>query len=105
VIEQRLAFGQQLATLFARKGVELGKSLAAAGYRLAEVQGQIQAGEIAVLYVEVSRKRAPHLIRDAAAVNASSFCIINDVCTSRFAAHLPTVRASARAWRTSTPAF
>ena len=86
-IEQRLAFGQQLATLFTRKGMDLAQSLMAAGYRVAEVQGQIQNGEIAILYVEVSRKRAVHLIRDAAAVDASCFCVVNDVRVSRFAVH------------------
>src|SRR6266571_1334301 len=33
-IEQRLAFGQQLASLFTRKGAELANRLVAAGYRL-----------------------------------------------------------------------
>jgi uncharacterized protein YebE (UPF0316 family) len=84
-IEQRLAFGQQLATLFTRKGMELAQSLMAAGYRVAEVQGQIHDGEIAILYVEVSRKYAARLILDAAAVDATCFCVVNDVRLSRFA--------------------
>jgi uncharacterized protein YebE (UPF0316 family) len=89
-IEQRLAFGQQLATLFTRKGMDLAQSLMSAGYRVAEVQGQIHSGEITILYVEVSRKRAAHLIRDAAAVDASCFCVVNDVRVSRFAVrHTP----------------
>lgn len=86
-IEQRLAFGQQLATLFTRKGMDLARFLLAAGYRVAEVQGQIHNGEIAILYVEVSRKRAAQLILDAAAVDASCFCVVNDVRLSRFAVH------------------
>src|SRR5262249_17508627 len=38
-IEQRLAFGDQLATLVTRKGAELASNLSAAGYQLAEVKG------------------------------------------------------------------
>ncbi len=76
---------QQLATLFTKKGVHLAQSLMAAGYRVAEVQGQIHDGEITILYVEVSRKRAACLIRDAAAIDGSCFCIVNDVRMSRYA--------------------
>src|SRR5690349_7331816 len=36
-IEQRLAFGQQVASLFSTKGSELAKALVAAGYRVAKV--------------------------------------------------------------------
>jgi uncharacterized protein YebE (UPF0316 family) len=84
-IEQRLAFGQQLATLFTRKGMDLAQSLMAAGYRVAEVQGQIHNGEITILYVEVTRKHAARLILDAAAIDAFCFCVVNDVRLSRYA--------------------
>src|SRR5882762_5027699 len=35
-IEQHLAFGDQVASLFTRKGIELAKVLRASGYRVAE---------------------------------------------------------------------
>src|SRR5215467_6941290 len=38
-IEQRLAFGDQLATLVTRKGAELVNGLSMAGYHIAEVKG------------------------------------------------------------------
>ena len=84
-IEQRLAFGQQLASLVTRKGVELAKALRAAGYRLAEVQGRTQDGELTILYVEVPRRQAGQLIRDAGAVDETCFCIVNDVRVAGFA--------------------
>ena len=85
-IEQRLAFGHQLASLFTRKGVELAKVLRAAGYRLVEVKGRTREGDLAILYVEIPRRQADKLIRDAGAVDETCFCIVNDVRVARFAA-------------------
>jgi uncharacterized protein YebE (UPF0316 family) len=84
-IEQHLAFGQQLASLFTRKGVELAKGLVAAGYRVARVQGHIRDGEVAILYVEIPRKLGQKLIRDAGAIDESCFCVVNDVRQAGFA--------------------
>jgi uncharacterized protein YebE (UPF0316 family) len=85
-IEQRLAFGNQLASLFTRKGVELAKVLLAAGYRLAEVQGHTQNGNLTILYVEIPRRHARKLVHDASAVDEACFCIINDVREAAFVA-------------------
>jgi uncharacterized protein YebE (UPF0316 family) len=84
-IEQRLAFGQQLASLFTRKGVELAKVLRAAGYRLVEVRGHTREGDLTILYVEIPRRQARKLIHDAGAVDETCFCIVNDVRVARFA--------------------
>jgi len=84
-IEQRLAFGHQLASLFTRKGVELAKVLRAAGYRLAEVRGHTREGDLTILYVEIPRRLARKLIHDAGAVDETCFCIVNDVRMARFA--------------------
>ena len=84
-IEQRLAFGQQLASLFTRKGVELAEVLRAAGYRLAEVRGHTREGDLTILYVEIPRRQARKLIHDAGAVDETCFCIVNDVRVARFA--------------------
>src|SRR5215470_10593540 len=54
-IEQRLAFGHQLATLIMRKGLELANGLRAAGYRFAEVKGHARDGDLTILYVEIPR--------------------------------------------------
>ena len=78
-IEQHLAFGNQLTSLFTRKGIELGKALVASGYRVAKVEGHIREGEVAILYVGVPRRQTRKLIRDAVAVDENCFCVVNDV--------------------------
>src|SRR6516225_12109545 len=58
-IEQRLAFGHQLATLVTRKGLRLAKVLRAGGYRFAEVKGHVRDGDLTIEYVEIPRRLAP----------------------------------------------
>jgi uncharacterized protein YebE (UPF0316 family) len=84
VIEQRLAFGQQVVALFTRKGAELAKALINAGYRVAEVQGHVREGLATILYVHIPRARARHLIRDANAIDDACFCVVNDVRIADF---------------------
>lgn len=86
LIEQRLAFGHQVVSLFTRLGRELSKALVHAGYRVAEIQGHVPDGELAILFAEVPRKHARDLIRDASAVDPNCFCIINDVRMAGFIA-------------------
>jgi uncharacterized protein YebE (UPF0316 family) len=84
-IEQHLAFGNQLASLFTRKGVELAEALRAAGYLLVEVKGHLGNGDLTILYVEIPRRCAQQLVRHASAVDDSCFFIVNDVRMARFA--------------------
>src|SRR6267378_6751927 len=44
-IEQRLAFGLQVASLFTRKGHELAKALTESGYRVAKVEAHMRDGD------------------------------------------------------------
>jgi len=83
-IEQRLAFGQQVASLFTRKGVELAKALRAAGYRPVEVKGHTRDGDLTIVHVAIARRLAQQLIRDTTAVDEGGFCIVNDVRVARF---------------------
>jgi uncharacterized protein YebE (UPF0316 family) len=86
VIEQRLAFGEQLASLFTYKGAELVKALCAAGYRLAEVRGHAREADLTILYVGIPRREAWKLIRDATAIDERCFCVVNDVRMAGFPA-------------------
>lgn len=79
VIEQRLAFGQQVATLFTEKGPEMSRMLVQQEYRIARVQGHSHMGQLAIIYVEVARKRAQQLLRDAATIDEACFCALHDV--------------------------
>jgi uncharacterized protein YebE (UPF0316 family) len=85
VVEQRLAFGHQVVSMFTRRGAELSAALGAGGYRVAHVQGRFRDGEVSILYVEIPRKRADVLIRDAGAIDDACFCVINDVRLARYA--------------------
>ena len=78
-IEQHLAFGDQLATLVTRKGIELDRVLREAGYRLAEVKAHSPDGDLIILYVEIPRRQAQNLIQEVLAVDDNCFCIINNV--------------------------
>jgi uncharacterized protein YebE (UPF0316 family) len=84
VIEQRLAFGDQVVSLFTRMGAELYKALVDVGYRVAEVSGRAREGDLLILYVEVPRKQTRDLVQYARAVDADCFCVINDVRMAKF---------------------
>jgi uncharacterized protein YebE (UPF0316 family) len=84
-IEQKLAFGLQVASLFTKKGAELAKALTLAGYRVAKVEGHGRDGNLTILYVEVARKQASKLIHDAGVIDETCFCVVNDVKVAGFA--------------------
>lgn len=86
-IEQRLAFGNQLTSLFTHKGIEMGQALLAAGYRVAKVEGHIREGEVAILYVGVPRRQTRRLIQDAVAIDPNCFCVVNDVRAAGYVHH------------------
>ena len=79
VIEQHLAFGNQVASFFTRQGEALAKALAGAGYLVAGVQGHVRDGDVTILYVQVARKQVQQLIRDARKIDARCFCVVNDI--------------------------
>src|SRR5215468_1511267 len=78
-IEQRLAFGHQMATFVTRKGLELGKVLRTAGYRLAEVKGHMHDSDLEIVYVPIPRRQTQTLIREARAADEGCFCVVHDV--------------------------
>src|SRR5215471_4055428 len=78
-IEQRLAFGHQLASIVTHKGRELAASLRVAGHRVAEVKGHTEDGDLTILYIQIPRRQARRLIRTASNADHSCFCIVNDV--------------------------
>jgi uncharacterized protein YebE (UPF0316 family) len=86
-IEQYLAFGTQVASLFTRKGVELVKALVAIGYKVVTVQAHVYDGDVAILHVSLSRKRMRRLIHDAVAIDETCFCVVNDVRLAGYVAH------------------
>ena len=71
VIEQRLAFGNQMVLLLTSKGPELAEVLRTGGYRVAEVKGHIREGDLTILGVEIPRRDVQKLIRLAEIGRAS----------------------------------
>lgn len=85
VIEQRLAFGQQLVFFLTPKGPELAKALRAGNYRLAEVKARTREGDLMILCVEISRREAQQLIHLASTIDERCVSIINDIRLADFA--------------------
>ena len=83
-IEKRLAFGQQLVAFISHKGVAFTEALRRSGYRVAEVKGHAQDGDLAIVYVQLPRLHTQKLIRDAGAIDDECFCLVNDVRVARF---------------------
>ncbi len=87
VLEQRLAFGQQLAALITRKGTPLLAALQGAGYRVAQVQGQAGDHSLSVVYAQVPRRRTPQLLRDVGRIDGDCFCVVNDLRSVGYVPH------------------
>ena len=79
VIEQQLAFGNQLVFLLTPKGPDLSKILRTRDYRLAEIKAHTRDGDLTILGVEIPRRETQKLIRLATAVDECCSVIVNDV--------------------------
>ena len=84
LIEQRLAFGDQLVSLFTTKGLAVSKALVDAEYRVAEVEAHVREGDLTIVYVEVPRKRTSSLVHKISILDPSCFCVVNDVRLAKF---------------------
>ena len=83
-VERHLAFGEQLVALFTLEGGRLVKALVGAGYRLADVHGDTNAGQLTIVYVEMPRREVRQLLHEAKAVDPSCYCIVNDVRVAQY---------------------
>jgi uncharacterized protein YebE (UPF0316 family) len=93
-VDRYLALGDQLASIFTRRGMEVASTLRAEGYRLTETRGRGRDGEVAVLHVKAPRRKMASLLELARTVDADCFYVVNDVRLSA-----PTAPASAPARR------
>jgi uncharacterized protein YebE (UPF0316 family) len=78
-IEQCLAFGEQLISIFTRRGAMLVEALRAEGYRVTEMGGVGRDGPVQVLYIEVPRRQTKKLTRRARELDDGCFYVVNDV--------------------------
>ena len=99
VIEQRLAFGNQMVLLLTSKGPELAEVLRTGDYRVAEVKGRIREGDLTILGVEIPRRGVQKLIRLASAVDEHCDFIVHDVRLAHFARRgAPKAEQRKRSW-------
>jgi uncharacterized protein YebE (UPF0316 family) len=92
LIEQRLAFGNQLVFLLTPKGPELAGVLRRGDYRVAEIKGHTRDGDLTILCVEIQRREAHELIRLASVVDERCVFIVHDIRLASF-----TTRGAAKA--------
>jgi uncharacterized protein YebE (UPF0316 family) len=85
LIEQRLAFGNQLIFLLTPKGPELAAVLRAADFPLAELKGRTREGDLTILCVQTARREAQKLIGIASAVDEGCVVIVHDIRRSDLA--------------------
>lgn len=82
MVEQRLAFGSQLVTIFTRKSPEMTPVLRGEGFRVTEFTGRGRDGEVAALFIQIPRSQAGTLAHRARALDPACFYVINDVRTA-----------------------
>ncbi len=99
VIEQRLAFGNQVVLLLTSKGRELAELLRSRDYYAAELKGRIHEGDLTILGVEIPRCNAQKLIRLARSVDEHCDFIVHDIRLAHFGGRVaPKPNRSKRSW-------
>ncbi len=84
VIEQRLAFGNQMVLFLTSKGPQLAEALRTAEYHVAELKGHMRDGDLTILGVEIARRYAKELIRLAKNVDERCDFIVHDIRLAHF---------------------
>jgi uncharacterized protein YebE (UPF0316 family) len=82
-LDQRLALGEQMVTVFTHRGAAAADALRALGYRLTEFEGRGRDGAVTALYIEVPRRQTRQLVADARRVDPACFYLVHDVRQSR----------------------
>jgi len=78
-IESRVALGEQIVRVFTGRGREVAEALRKDGYRVMEMAGTGEGGPVALLFVDVERRNAMHVIRAARAIDPACHYILDDV--------------------------
>ncbi len=84
VIEQRLAFGNQMLLLLTSKGAELAELVRSRDYYVAELKGNIREGDLTILGDEIPRRDGQKLMRLARSVDAHCDFIVHDIRLAQF---------------------
>jgi uncharacterized protein YebE (UPF0316 family) len=80
-LEQYLKLGEQVVRLFTPMGDAMAHHLRGLGHRVTQFQGRGRDGRIDLLFVQVQRRQASHILMHARQLDPTCFCVIDDVRT------------------------
>lgn len=105
LLEQSLAYGEQLLRVFTRQGVPMAATLRQGGLTVTAMQGEGLDGPIHLLMVQAPRKEMPSLIDRVEGLDPDCFYVVDDVRVASSARGRRQLRAaSARSnWGTPLP--
>ncbi len=79
MLEQSLAYGEQVLRVFTRQGVAVASALRQAGYAVTAIQGEGLDGPIHLLMVQRPRKEMAALIGRVEGLDPECFYVVDDV--------------------------
>ncbi len=105
LLEQALAFGEQLLRVFTRQGVSMAATLRQGGLTVTAMQGEGLDGPIHLLMVQAPRKEMPSLIDRVEGLDPECFYVVDDVRVASSARGRRQLRAASAGsiWGTPLP--
>lgn len=91
-IESQLALGRQALRIITRRGPELAQELRNGGLRVTQFDGYGRDGPVQELFIEVPRKRAKEILKQAREFDPQCYYAVEDVRMTSFASSSPAER-------------
>lgn len=90
-IENHVAYGEQVARIFSRRGTAIAAVLRERGFRVTEFQGRGRDGPVDMLFLETRRKTMPEAIAAVRDLDPECFYVVDDVriASARYAEQQP----------------
>ncbi len=79
LIDQKLAYGQQVVRVFTREGKVIADKLRAENFGVTVFQGSGRDAPIDMLFVETRRKRSPHVLKLARDLDPQCYYVVDTV--------------------------
>lgn len=78
-VQRWLPFGEQVVRIFTREGGAMFDRLRAGGHGVTKFQGEGRDGAVTMLFVQVGRAKARHIVRTAREIDPRCFYTIDDI--------------------------
>lgn len=78
-VERFIKLGEQVVRIFTTQGDEVARRLRERGHRVTQFEGRGRDGRVDLLFIQVARRKAAQAVKDARAVDACCFYVIDDV--------------------------